>query len=88
MNIDGKEQQLQEMKNQVKKTEEELSTAKEQANCDHKWGDPERVYVEPKFAGYHMPKAKVYRWKRVCEKCGKKEETENYKEVITRIPKF
>lgn len=82
------EEELEAMKKEVAETENELVIAEKQANCDHEWGEPERIYVEPKAVGYHIPKVQVYKWKRVCNKCKKEETTKDYKEKITRIPQF
>lgn len=86
-----------------KEYEEKLAEInREQANCDHEWGevvyDPEitsePIDFELKFRGsdcYHVPTGyhdvEHKRWSRTCKKCGKVEYTKEL--VATKVePKF
>ncbi len=79
----------------------EIACAEKQ--CQHEWDDPKGKYdplvregyrVEALRAGsdsepeYWVPCEVTPRWVRICQKCGRREETAQVTEVVTKTPKW
>lgn len=93
--ISSIERELNQAKNRLKSIELECRHSWGETIADHIFskgytipGDPYGTMGVDWRGSYDVPSKTEYRWKRVCQICGKIEYTSKINEVVTKTPKF